>query len=104
MKTSIHNKTQVPITFKNVWHYFLYWLVFKMIASGKFTNIGRFKPGDKVKYNWRAKVYIGHIHSQEKGVLTFQRVCDWSTSGSNCYYVDSKGEVSGCDVFWLTKI
>lgn len=70
-----------------------------------FSNAGKFKPGDKVRYNFFARVMIPgieEIKGEEKATYTFLRY--YTTSKENGEYLKPNGEEDSCAVFWLSKI
>ena len=73
-----------------------------------FSNKGRFKPGDKVKYNFFAHVVISGIEELKNGepgtVYTFIGYETWSKDKGSAKYLKPNGEEDGCSVFWLRKI
>lgn len=85
-------------------HPILYPLVSRVIIPLElFNNHGKFKPGDKVKYNLFAKIVIGRIEEIKGGtVYTIDDYEPWSTSKSNVRF--TYDENSGCDVFWIRKL
>lgn len=74
-----------------------------IIKMGWFDNRGKFKQGDKVKYNLFARIVIWSvvrdIEATQK-VFTFSHYEKWSKDLRNCVLVED----SGCSVFWLRKL
>lgn len=74
------------------------------IPNGWFNNHGKFKPGDKVKYNFFAKVMIPSIAKQkgyEEGhVFVVKDYFEWSKKKQS---IEFEGG-DGCDVFWIRKL
>ena len=83
-------------------HPILHRIVYFIIHADLFNNRGKFKPGDKVKYNFFAKVYLGHKHIQSKGRYIFTIKCyePWSKDLENVAFEED----SGCSVFWIRKL
>lgn len=109
MKKDInHKEINVPVTFNNVVYYIMYWIVFYIIRHGLCQNVGKFKRGDKVKYNWKAKYQIPSIYNERKNMIReIDCILDFKKSKSqSCEFKPLKDEcyVDGCDVFWLRKI
>ncbi len=70
-----------------------------------FNKDGTFEKGDKVKYNFFARIVIPTIYEVKSGeILTFKGYPDWSKSKANVIYDLSTGEEGSCAAFWLTKI
>lgn len=69
-----------------------------------FTNIGKFKKGDKVKYNWKAKLDIMSAIEDDLGVLTVIDVFRYRDGTETITYKNSKNEESSCDPYWLKLI
>ena len=74
-------------------------LVHFFIDNRYFQNVNRFKEGDQVRYNWKAKCFLGSIFEEKKG-QTFIISDVWSKGANVDYYNNEYGEGS-CDVFWL---
>jgi hypothetical protein len=78
---------------------FMWNLVQFMIYFKLFHHRGKFKVGDKVRYNWKAWVRIKSAlwGESDKGTLTVSEVLykDKSNVGFE--------EGGGCDVFWIRK-
>ena len=87
-------------------HPILWPMVNFFIKMEWFQNHGKFKSGDKVKYNLFAKVVIANIEeikgSKNGAVYTIDDYEPWSTSKSNVRFTSD--ENSGCDVFWIRKL
>lgn len=106
MRRDMSNKTQVPITWPNIVHRLMFWIVYKIIHSRRCSNVGVFKVGDVVEYNWKAKYQLSSLYDDEKAkgprvIRTINRYsdgtegCDFEPVGDNDYH--------GCDVFWIKK-
>jgi hypothetical protein len=78
----------------------MYFLVHFFITHKLFSNVGQFKKGDLVRYNWKAKYYIGLIYQEKKGIYTIRNITKY-TDGSEAAEF---GDYTGCDVFWIRKI
>lgn len=74
-------------------------LVHFFIDNGYFRNVNRFKIGDQVRYNWKAKISIWSAIDEKWG-QTFVVTKIWANGQNVDYYSDEYGE-GGCDVFWL---
>lgn len=74
-------------------------LVQFLIDNNLFHNHGKFKSGDKVRYNWKAKIQIKSAmwRKSDSGTLTVSEVVYKNKSG--VLFVEG----SGCDVFWIRK-
>lgn len=77
--------------------YIVQWIIYWSIFYEPLRHQGKFKVGDKVKYNWKALVKI------------------YSTGGEDMFKVFTVAEVtwygnlefsdgSGCDPFWVRKL
>jgi hypothetical protein len=97
--------------FKNVkrWvkldrHPLLYPMVNFIIKMGWFSNHGKFKPLEKVKYNLFAKVVIASVvrdrNEINDGIYTVDDYEPWSKDKSNIRFLED----SGCDVFWIRRL
>jgi hypothetical protein len=108
MQRDLHNPKQVPINFKNLVHYIGYAIVHFIIVKGLFQNTGKFKPGDIVKYNWKARYYLGKtfLNSQHKnGLKQIVSIITYKDGSQAANYVDMDDETEegSCDVFWIKK-
>jgi len=108
MRKDLHNPSRVPINLKNLVHYIGYAIVHFIIVKGLFQNIGKFKQGDIVKYNWKARFYLSKsfLNSHNKNGLKQIGAIFTYKDGSQCaHYVDMDDETDegSCSVFWLTK-
>jgi hypothetical protein len=61
-----------------------------------FHNRGRFKVGDKVKYNLFARIYINSVINRKPLVYTIDKF--WTPT--NVDFIEEEG----CDVFWIRKL
>ena len=63
-----------------------------------FDNRNNLKKGDKVKYNWKAKAYIGSAieHKQQTKIVDYYLYKD----NSNVQFLDG----DSCDPFWVSKV
>lgn len=79
-------------------------IVHFIIKMDWFNNRGKFKPGDKVKYNLFAKIYIGGIEEIKGGksgtIYTISHYEPWSKKLENVAFIEN----SGCSVFWIRKL
>ena len=68
------------------------------INYNMFDHRNCFKKGDKVKYNWKAKAYIGSAIKDklETKVVDFYSFKD----NSNVEFTDG----DSCDPFWVSKV
>jgi hypothetical protein len=86
----------------------LHWLVWQLIKFGFCHNKGKFKPGDLVKYNWKAWTYIHlAIDLPKRGILVVEGYSKWSKDQSHCEYTrlnDPTHDIKACDTFWLRRI
>jgi len=79
-------------------HYFVQWLIIlSAIMPFLFSNNGKFKVGDRVKYNWKANIQLKSIVDKRDRTRTVSKVL----------YVD-KGNVEftngdSCACFWIRK-
>ena len=80
-------------------------LVHFIIENEWLQNRGRFKPGDKVKYNWMAKVYISTAieHKKEQTLTITKLLCDDLSGVDYEYQEEGQIKTGSCDPFWLTK-
>lgn len=63
-------------------------------------NNGRFQAGDKVKYNWMAKVVLGDfIVCAYPEPMIVSHYETWSSNQENVCFTNEHG----CSVFWLTR-
>lgn len=62
-----------------------------------FSNIGKFQPGDLVRYNWFAHVVIKSVIKDK--TYKFLKY----NSSSYCSFIASDGQEDSCDAFWLRK-
>lgn len=76
----------------------LCWIVSVMIKFDLFHNKKKFKPGDNLKYNWKAKVYIWSAIKNKLEPRTM----------TNYLYKDNTGILfengESCDPFWVRKL
>jgi hypothetical protein len=72
-------------------------LIHFFICKNWFDNTGKFKVGDKVKYNWMAKVMIASVvkRKEDKTLTVSKVICN----GQNVEFE----ECSGSSAFWLRK-
>jgi hypothetical protein len=77
---------------------FIWNVVQFMINFNLFTNHGRFKVGDKVRYNWKAYVLIKSAlwRKEDHETLTVSEIV---RNGSGVAFKEG----SGCDAFWIRK-
>lgn len=77
-------------------------IVYKYILKfNLFRNICVFKKGDKVEYNWKAKLEIMSAIEDDLGILTVIDVFTYSDGSQTITYKNSKNEESSCDPFWI---
>jgi hypothetical protein len=77
----------------------LYGIITIFIKAGVCTNHGKFKTGDRVKYNWKAKIYINSaIEENKNNIFTVREVCYPDKSG-----IDFEDDMGSADAFWLCK-
>lgn len=80
--------------------YLVAWIIWLSTYSDWVANRGRLKVGDKVRYNWMAKVQLYSLFRYEKYNITH--------TVSEILYKDGSGiefeDGSGSDPFWLRKI
>jgi hypothetical protein len=83
----------------------LYTVVHFIIEMNWFNQTGKFKEGDLVKYNWKAKAYIRSVYDREKSIKKITKIITYKSGSESCEYtpIDKKGYSSGCDVFWIRK-
>lgn len=74
-------------------------LVQFFIDNRYFQNVNRFKKGDQVRYNWKAKFFLGSLFEKRRG-KTFIVTNVWH-KGQNVYYYNNEYGEGSCDVFWL---
>lgn len=74
-----------------------YWIVSLIINNGLRTNKGEFRKGDRVKYNWKAKVFIPEEIDEDTRV-----VADVISMGDsdNIKFTDKDHS----DAFWLRRV
>jgi hypothetical protein len=77
----------------------LYNLVHLFIAKDIFNNVGKFKVGDKIKYNWMAKVYIPLAMKLDKRRDQTLTISEVYCKGENVNFIEG----CGASVFWLRK-
>ena len=104
MYKNMHTKRVVPITPKNLIHSWLYRLVFFCIKKGWFTNAGKFKQGDLVKYNWKSRVYINSIYEGNKGKVFQVESTKLYTDESDIVYFSNDSNKDSASSFWLRKL
>lgn len=63
------------------------------------TNIGKFKPGDKVEYNWFAKVQILTAIGQNLGKVLTIKSFDIPNCNDHVDFIEG----GSCHIFWLKK-
>ena len=105
MKQNINSNVQVKTTLGNIANYVLYAVVFWLIKHNLCQNVGKFKEGDLVTYNWKAKYYINSVYKDEckEGIKKITSITKYSDSEC-CDYVNlSNGDDGSCDVFWIRK-
>ena len=106
MKLNINSNVQVKPTLGNIANYVLYAVVFWLIKHNLCQNTGKFKEGDLVTYNWKAKYYIDTVYKNERelGIKKITSITKYSDGSEGCDYINlSDGDESGCDVFWVRK-
>lgn len=74
-----------------------------------FNNEDKFKPGDKVKYNFFTHIAIPGIEqligNKKNSVYTVIYDPIWGTKYKSCVcYKDEAGNEGSCAVFWLKKV
>lgn len=79
-------------------HWFLEWLVYRLIDLKINLNRNNFKPGDLLKYNWKAKVILWSII--KKGLKP--RVMLEYLYPDNLRVEFEDGDT--CSSFWLRKL
>ncbi|MEZ2446082.1 hypothetical protein AB6805_30410 [Chitinophaga sp. RCC_12] len=67
-----------------------------IIDNDLWHHRGYFKPGDKVRYNWKARVYLS-LTNEDNSTFTVDEILYRDKSGV------SFQEGSGCDPFWLRQ-
>lgn len=83
---------------KGFLYYFVQWLIiFSVIMPFVFSNNGKFKIGDRVKYNWKANIKLKSIVEKRENIRIV----------SKALYKD-KGNVEftngdSCACFWIRK-
>ena len=95
-------------THRDILHFFLKWIVNLMIKNGIGFNVGKFKKGDLVVYNWRAQVMIWSVVKDHQGILPVAKVIEYRNSREQdtdgIEFPDLKyGGTTGSDAFWLRK-
>ncbi len=79
------------------------WIIYLMIKYNLFSNVGKFKEGDIVKYNWKAKYHINTVYERENKPMRILSTTS-RISYETCDYISDDSSISSCDVFWLTKV
>jgi hypothetical protein len=87
---------------------FMWNVVQFIINNGLINHKGKFKEGDKVRYNWMAKIQLGKDYLNGEGVknktLEVTHVLYKSKSNVNYKVVGSdNNDDGGCATFWLRK-
>ncbi len=77
---------------------FQVWVVRTIIKWFPMRNVGRFKVGDAVKYNWMAKWYI--MSAIKDKVDTVFVIADFYAKGENAIYTSGHSS----SVFWIKKV
>jgi hypothetical protein len=73
------------------------------VSKGWFSGKDKFKKGDIVVYNWKAKVYIFSAIKDELGSHEIINITKYSDS-DGIGWIDTKyGGTTGADAFWLRK-
>ncbi len=106
MKKNLHSKIEIRLSFRNVFNALMYRLVFWLIKNNRCQNTKKFKEGDLVVYNWKAKYYLGFLYFQERegGIKKITAITKYSNGSESCDYINlSNNDRSGCDVFWVRK-
>lgn len=74
------------------------WLITYSVVYPKiFGNNGKFKVGDKTKYNWKAKVQIWSITERKNIIETVNKICYSDKSGLEFESGNS------CASYWMRK-
>lgn len=84
---------------------FMWNLIQFIINFNLIDNRGKFKEGDLVKYNWRAKIHLKSLF--DNGWITTEALVVTAitySDKSGVEYITPKGEPNGCDPFWLRKL
>jgi hypothetical protein len=63
------------------------------------SNVGKFKGGDKVKYNWKAKVTLGGSYNNKTHTIT--KIILQTPTSENFECGCDEG---GGDVYWIRKL
>lgn len=79
-------------------HYIVQWIIYLSIFYPFLRNDGKYKVGDKVRYNWKGKVHIYTV-TDHKGDITRTVSEVLFESKSNLSFTDG----SGCAAFWVRR-
>lgn len=78
--------------------YLVAWIIYFSTFSDWIANRWCLKIGDKVKYNWMAKIQLSsHIKKYAGTKIVKEILC---SDGSGIKFTDG----DGCDPFWVRKI
>lgn len=77
-------------------------IVSLLIKYNLFSNKDRFREGDYIVFNWKAKYGIPFCYKNEDGVKVVTRIVNYK-NGSQCVEYDNlkSGDRSSADTFWL---
>jgi hypothetical protein len=67
------------------------------INNEMFNNHNKFKRGDWLKYNWKAKIYIDTVVKKKSKPRQFDK---YIFSGDNVEFTDG----DSCSAFWVRKL
>lgn len=93
-----YNKTFPWFARTPLLHLLVQWLItYSVIYPKLFSNDGKFKPGDKTVFNWKARVQIYSVINHKIRVETVSQVCYLDLSG-----LDFESG-NHCAAFWMRK-
>jgi hypothetical protein len=82
----------------------LAYIVGVMIRENLFTHKGKFKIGDIVTYNWKAKIIIASAIKDYPGPHIITSVISYTRSDGIEWKDHKFYGTSGADAFWLRKV
>ncbi len=105
MKKNKDSKIEVELTLKNIVNYILHYLVHLQLKYNLYST-GKFKAGDYVRYNWKAKLHIPTVYERNFGtVRKISSIITHSDGSQVCRFEPQKdGLYDGSDIFWICKV
>lgn len=92
------NKTSITNKARYIFHALLRMIINFQINNDLCTNHNKFKPGEWLKYNWKAKIIINTVVKREGNKP--KQFAKYILKGENVEFTNS----DSCSAFWVRRL